>query len=125
MGVPSVAWCYPNQDDPKVLKVYADSDWAGDLESRRSTTAVLELLGSHPIDCCSVTQGAIALSSGEAELETMSRGAAGGLQTRAILKGFGQEVEFELLSDSSAGRAMTQRRGAGRVRHLEAKDLWL
>ena len=93
MGVPSVAWCYPYQDDPKVLKVYADSDWAGDLESRRSTTAMLELLGSHPIDCCSVTQGPIALSSGEAELEAMDRGAAGGLKTRAILKGFGVEVE--------------------------------
>jgi hypothetical protein len=96
MGVPSLVWRYPYQMEPTVLTVHADSEWAGDSESRRSTTAVIETLGAHPTDCSSVTQGAIALSSGEAELEAANRVAAGGLQTRAILKGLGAEVGLKI-----------------------------
>lgn len=107
------------------VSIYADSDWAGDAETRRSTTAVLEMIGPHAVDCCSVSQGAVALSSGEAELGAINRAAAGGLQTREILACFGLDLKLVIYSDSSAGRAMTQRRGAGKVRHLEVKDLWL
>jgi hypothetical protein len=35
------------------------------------------------------------------------------------------EVKRRAFSDSSAGRGMTQRRGSGKVRHLEGRELWL
>ena len=37
----------------------------------------------------------------------------------------GVKVKAVLQSDSSAALAVPYRRGAGRMRHLEAKDLWL
>ena len=35
------------------------------------------------------------------------------------------KVESHLLLDSAAARGVTARQGAGRIRHLEAKMLWL
>ena len=85
----------------------------------------VERFGSHPEDSCSVTQDTVSLSSGEAELKALNRGAAGIIQTSEILKGLGMEVKRRAYSDSSAGRGMTQRRGSGKVRHLEGRELWL
>ena len=36
-----------------------------------------------------------------------------------------EEVEMKVWSDSSAARAMVQRQGIGRVRHLDASLLWI
>ena len=125
-GHPELYWCYPYQEAPRQLVVWADSDWCGEEATRRSTSACIETFGSHPLDCCSVTQSTVSLSSGEAELKAINRAAAGGIQTREVMEAMGMgPLELWLLSDSSAGRAMVQRRGAGKVRHLEAKELWL
>ena len=37
----------------------------------------------------------------------------------------GLEVKFELLTDSSAAMGMVMREGAGRVKHLDIKSLWI
>jgi hypothetical protein len=124
-GRPKVLWIYDYQPAPEYIDVYCDSDWQGEEETRRSTSSVIELYGSHPEDSCSVTQDTVSLSSGEAELKALNRGAAGIIQTSEILKGLGMEVKRRAFSDSSAGRGMTQRRGSGKVRHLEGRELWL
>ena len=41
------------------------------------------------------------------------------------LEEIGLEVEFELLTDSSAAKGMITRQGAGRVKHLDLKSLWI
>ena len=35
------------------------------------------------------------------------------------------EAEFELLTDSSAAKGIVMRQGAGRVKHLDIKSLWI
>jgi hypothetical protein len=49
------------------LKGYSDSDLAGDLDSRKSTTGVLFFFGRMPVSWQSTKQSVVALSSCEAE----------------------------------------------------------
>ena len=65
----------------KYLDVYGDSDWAGDEERTRSSTAVTEIFRGHPLDSASATQLLVALSSAEEDFYACNRGTAGGLQT--------------------------------------------
>ena len=54
--------------------LYTDSDWAGDKETRRSTSGGCLMLGQHVISHWSKSQSNIALSSGEAELNAAVKG---------------------------------------------------
>lgn len=46
---------------------YSDSDWAGDKESRKSTSGFIFMLNGGPVSWCSKRQSTVALSSIEAE----------------------------------------------------------
>ena len=86
------------------------------------------MLGDHCIKTWSASQGAYALSSAEAELYAMIEGV-----TRAKgLVALAKELGFKELSnvvhlgtDSSAAKSFVSRRGLGKMRHLEIRDLWL
>ncbi len=52
-----------------------DSDWAGDKRSRTSTSGGVIKLGCHVLKSWSSTLHCIALSSGEAELYALVKGA--------------------------------------------------
>ena len=54
----------------ELLKAYADADWAGNRDDRRSTTGYVIYLADGPISYNSVSQKSVALSSYESE--TMS-----------------------------------------------------
>ncbi|EPZ36003.1 Reverse transcriptase, RNA-dependent DNA polymerase domain-containing protein [Rozella allomycis CSF55] len=54
------------------LSGYADADWAGDLDSRRSTSGYCFFLGDACINWCSKLQASVALSSCEAEYVSLS-----------------------------------------------------
>ena len=86
------------------------------------------MLGEHLIKTWSASQGAFALSSAEAELygmvEAVTR--AKGLYTLAWELGFrGLSNVVHLGTDSSAAKSFVCRRGLGKMRHLEIRDLWL
>lgn len=57
---------YVKEEDNKLVG-YTDSDWAGSLDDRKSTSAYVFCLGSKPISWSSKKQNSIALSSAEAE----------------------------------------------------------
>ena len=50
------------------LETYSDTDWAGCVKTRKSTSGGCILLGDHLLKSWSSTQANIALSSGEAEM---------------------------------------------------------
>ena len=86
------------------------------------------MLGGHLIKSWSATQQAYALSSAEAELYAMVEAVtrAKGLQTLAVELGIsGLSSVIQLGTDSSAAKSFVCRRGLGRMRHLEIRDLWL
>ena len=64
-------WEFPWQDDFPEVHAYADSDWGGRRGSRKSTSGGFLMLGKHCIKTWSSTQGAVALSSAEAEFYAM------------------------------------------------------
>ena len=63
------------QDEVTNYDTYVDSDWAGCKVTCRSTSGGASMLGSHCIMAWSATQAVMALSSGEAELYSMVKGA--------------------------------------------------
>ena len=102
-----------------------DSDWAGDVLRRRSTTGFVAMLGSHCIKHNSLMQTAIGLSSAEAEFYACCRGAATGLGILSYCGDLGCVPELVLHSDSSAARAVASRRELGKLRRVHTRYLWL
>ena len=107
------------------LDLFVDSDWAGCLATRRSTTGLIAMLGDHCIKHASLLQSQIGLSSGEAEFYALCRGAATGLGLVSYLKDLGIHAMLRCHSDSSAARAVASRRGLGKLRHVHTRFLWL
>ena len=71
------------------------------------------------------TQTVIALSSGEAEFYSITKGAAQGMGLQSLLQDMGISVEIRLMTDASTGKAIASRRGLGKVRHIATHELWI
>lgn len=128
VGRKRVVWRYDWQEEMERALVFTDSDWGGNIKDRRSTSGGVWMLGGHCIKTWSAAQGAFALSSAEAELYGMVEGAtrSKGLISLARELGFrGLLLNFELGTDSSAAKSFVHRRGLGKMRHLQIRDMWL
>ena len=108
------------------LDVYCDSDWANNREERKSCSGGVMFLAGVPIHFWSKTQSNIALSSGEAELNSSVKALSETLGVSNLWHElFGRELETSLHVDSSACKGMLLRAGTGRVKHLSTKQLWV
>ena len=108
------------------VHAYADSDWAGCLDTRRSTSGGLVRLGKHEIKHWSTTQATIALSSAEAEYASLVKAASQLLGVRALLRDLGvEDAALELHCDSAAAIGIANRTGLGKLRHLQVHLLWV
>ena len=76
VGAPSNVHKYEWQQQGTSIDAYADSDWAGDRVSRKSTSGSALMIGGHVIKSWSTTQPVIALSSGEAGLHSLAKAAS-------------------------------------------------
>ena len=116
---------YQWQGPTDVVYCYTDSDWAGCVRTRRSTTGGAMMKGAHCLGHWSRTQATIALSSGEAELNASLKAGAELLAMRTLLTEMGHVIQGKLYGDSSACSGTLHREGAGRIKHLEIRQLWL
>ena len=107
------------------IRVYTDSDWAGDLRTRRSTSGLVVLRGSHSLRHSSTLQSVLALSSAEAEFYALTKGAAYALGIQSYFRDWGVELPITCYTDASSGLSFATRRGLGRIRHVETRFLWL
>ena len=85
VGRERVVWRYPWKEGHGGWRVCVDSDWAGDVHTRKSTSGGLILLGDHCIKTWSTTQSSPALSSCEAEYYALVDGASRALGRRGGL----------------------------------------
>ena len=122
---PSYEILFKYQEMPNLVYAEVDSDWAGCLETRRSTDGGYEFFGTSLLDGWANTQQSIALSSGEAELYGVCNGAARVLWTKNLLDDCGFTVNASVGTDSTAAKGITARLGTGKVRHLETRCLWI
>ena len=115
----------PDRNKP-CIQAWSDSDWAGERSSRKSVDCVVIKLYGCTIHSSSRGQQATALSSAEAELGGAHRAALYAVSIQnSWLEMFSACLNIEIYMDSSAGKIMGTRRGKGRVRHLEVKQLYL
>ena len=116
---------YPWQEDCSEVSVFTDSDWGGCVKTRRSTSGGVLMRGGHLISHWARTQQLVALSSAEAELNAAVKAAQEGLGVAHLEEEFGRWLVVQLYGDSSANHGMIQRQGAGKVKHLTVRQLWL
>ena len=114
-----------HQQDTGVLTNYVDTDFAGCHLTRRSTSGGLLMRGGHLLKHWSSTQSTVALSSAEAELSGICRGASHGLGMVSLAKDLGIELALEIHTDATAAIGICRRRGLGKIRHLATADLWV
>ena len=81
--------------------------------------------GSHCVRHWSSTQPTIALSSGEAELGGLCKGAAQGIGLRSLAHDLGLSWTIKVYTDATAAMGMSRRLGVGKVRHLDTSLLWI
>ena len=125
VGQPRLVMWYGWQTDVHTLDVYTDTDFAGCQVTRRSTSGGIGMRGAHPIKHWSQTQSTCALSSGEAELTGICKGASIGMGLRSVAKDLGLVWELRIHSDATAAIGICHRKGLGKIRHLAVADLWI
>ena len=124
--VPDLAALFPwgSGEDP-VLKVYTDSDWAGDRETRKSTSAGCAMWCGGTIKHWTKQQKVIAKSSAEAELYAATLAASEAKGLVATMRDLGIEVKIRLHIDAKATLFILHRLGPGKMKHVEVHHLWL
>ena len=77
------------------------------------------MYGRHCVKTWSATQGAVALSSAEAEYYALVEGATRAKGLHSIARETGILREIVMATDSSGAKAFASRRVSGRMRHVE------
>jgi len=106
------------------LKGYADADYAGDLDSRRSTSGMIFLLHGSPIVWKSQTQKCVALSTAEAEYISLSAAVQEATYLRYLLQEFDLQSDepTEIFEDNAACTKLAKNPVAhGKSKHIEVK----
>ena len=121
-GREAVVWEFLWQDEVKEIHAYGDSDWEDRKGSRKSTSGLLVMLGPHCIKTWSSTQGAVALSSAEAEFYATIEAV---IRPKGVLSvitevGFLMTAKVHAFTDKQRGKTNCV---AGRFRTDESKPL--
>ena len=92
IGAPRLVQQFVAQSMPTNVTSYSDTDHAGCLKTRKSTSCSMRFLGKHMVKLSASTQALISLSSGESEFYGAVNTASAGLGTINLLKDMG--VDF-------------------------------
>ncbi len=125
LGAPRAVQEFPWQSLQSRFDTFVDSDWAGCKSSCRSTSGGVAKIGWHAIKAWSSTQATVAMSSAEAELYALTKGAANTLGFTAVMKDLGYDFNAMLHTDASATLSIAQRQGLGKLRHIRVQYLWV
>ena len=117
---------YKCQSRQERITTWTDSDFAGCIKSRISTSGGLVVHGGHLMKSWSTNQIAIALSSLEAEYYSpvMGRSLVVGFKATCLDLGVECKKSIEIESDAGAAIGIVKRIGLGRVRHIQVSQLW-
>ena len=127
-GAPRCVWKFDWQDagEPVPPTGSSDSDWAGDRKTGKKTSGGIVMIGRHLVKAWSRTQDAITLSSAEAELVALLAMEILGVRTMCEEWCMSQPGQVsDLFADASAALSIAKRQGAGKMRHINVKSLWL
>jgi hypothetical protein len=113
-------------DLERSLELWTDSDWAGDVATRRSCSGGVVVWNGVPLTSWSKLQSNIALSSGEAELNAAVKAVSEGIGALQLIRELCDEAcRVSLCTDASACKGIVLRQGCGKIKHLSVKALWI
>ena len=115
-------------DDKWHLKVYTDSDWAGDKDTRQSVSGYVLFLMNVPILWKSKAQKTLALSSSEAEYYALSEAAKDIKFVHMLLTSIGMKVVLPIIVkvDNVGAIFMTENIStSGRTKHLDLRTRYV
>lgn len=104
---------YGGEEELKI-QGYSDSDWAGDKESRKSTSGYIFMLNGGPGSWCSKRQSTVALSSTEAEYIALTLAAKEATWLRLLLTELGlldpqdQHAQIKIGRSNSCAKAISK-----------------
>ena len=78
-------------NSPSQLVGFSDSDWAGQVDDRKSTSGLIFYLNNGAISYASKSQKCVALSTAESEYVALGEAAREAIYLRMLLKDLGQE----------------------------------
>ena len=123
---------FNHEIDGGTVAGYTDADWAGDRDTRKSSTCYLTFMSSGLISYKMVKQKVNAMSSAESELIAMSAGARDIQYVRNTLESINiskQTTPTRLMCDSSAAIAISENSGMNdktkhiALRYFSVRDL--
>lgn len=103
---------------------FADSDYAGDVDDRKSTSGYVYMLGGGAVSWTSKKQAIVILSTTEAEFVAAAYGACQGVWLRNVLKEIGedQEASTVLYCDNSSTIKLSKNPVLhGRSKHIHVR----
>ena len=103
---------------------WCDSNHAGCVRTRKSTTGYVGMIGPCCVRTRVIGQGLISLSSGESEYYGLVSGMSQGLGDQSIAKDWNVFLELQIWQDASTSIAIGNRKGLGKVKHIDTSFLW-
>ena len=119
--ISKMAW----QNTPKEITLLVDSDWAGCRSTRKSCSGGCVMLGSHLVGHWSKLQVAVALSSGEAELNAAVKGVSEVIGFKNVCEEMGWPLDVQIGTDATVCKSILLRQGSGKIKHLSTRQLWV
>ena len=122
-GTKNLSIRYVKENDSKLIG-YTDSDWAGSLDDRKSTSGYVFYIGSKIIPWSSKKQMTVALSSAEVEYIEATDGTCEAVWLRRILSHMEHKEEgsITIFCESMSAIAMSKNPVFhGRTKHIELR----
>ena len=107
------------------VTTFADSDWAGCKETRKSSSAGVVMLGNHTLKAYTRKQNTIARSTAEPELFAAALGASESKGIVSLLRDLGYKKNPVLAIDAKAIEHILHRQGIGKLKHRDVAYLWV
>ena len=103
------------------LDVIVDSDWAGDVATRRSITGMSITRGRHLLWHSSTLQASIGLSSAESEYYALATGAVEARHVQSVLHELGAAMTTKCHMDSCSAKQAAEKQGLGKLKQIELR----
>lgn len=107
---------------------FVDADYAGDTDTRRSTSGYLFTIAGGPVSWSSKRQATVALSTTEAEYMALTRAAQQALWMYSFMSEVGLKREFPAMlhGDNAASIALTlNTKGHARAKHIDIRHHYI
>ena len=96
----------------KIMDTWTDTGHAGCMETRKSNSGGIIMLGNHPLKQCANTQSVVSLSSGEAEYYGCVRAGSATMGYKSLLEDLNVKGKrIRVKTDASVAKSVAARRG--------------